>query len=72
MKIELTCAKCGSHHFSYPLRFTNASVITCADCGHEVGTVAGLQQKVMDELGSHSPERKAVGGNRFNLGTQSL
>jgi DNA-directed RNA polymerase subunit RPC12/RpoP len=59
MKIELTCAKCGSNHFNYPLRFTNTSVITCADCGHEVGTVAELQQKVMDELASHAPERKA-------------
>ena len=57
MKIELTCAKCGSNHFDYPLKFASTSVITCADCGHEVGTVAELQKKVMDELASHSAKR---------------
>ena len=57
MKIELNCAQCGSNRFIYPLKFTDTSVIICADCGHEVGTVAELQQKVMDELERHSAKR---------------
>jgi len=57
MKIELNCAVCGGNHFIYPLKFTSTSVITCADCGHNVGTVAELQRKVMDQLHGPPPEQ---------------
>ena len=50
MKIELNCAQCGSNRFNYPLVMARDSVITCADCGHEIGTVAELQDKVVHEL----------------------
>lgn len=54
MKIELNCARCGGNRFEYPLVLKDDSVITCADCGHEVGTVAQLQQKLIEELERHS------------------
>ena len=54
MRIELNCAKCGGNRFVYPVKLTDDSVIVCGDCGHEIGTVAELQQKVIDELSRRS------------------
>ena len=50
MRIDLTCAECGGNRFDYPLVLEDEASITCADCGHTIGTVADLQQKVLDAL----------------------
>jgi DNA-directed RNA polymerase subunit RPC12/RpoP len=55
MRIELSCAKCGGNHFDYPLVLTDDAEITCADCGHEIGTVADLQRKVVAQLNEQKP-----------------
>ena len=54
MRIELNCLMCGGNRFIYPLKLTDQSLIVCDDCGHEVGTVAELQQKVIQELANRS------------------
>jgi hypothetical protein len=60
MKIELNCANCGGNRFNYPVALTHNSMIVCADCDHEIGTVDELQQKVIDQLASHaSPKASA-------------
>ena len=54
MRIELNCLMCGGNRFIYPEELTDQSLIICDDCGHEVGTVAELQQKVIQELANRS------------------
>ena len=51
MRIELFCTGCASSRFAYPLELKDDATIKCADCGHEIGTVADVQQKVMAQLG---------------------
>jgi hypothetical protein len=55
MRIELSCADCGGNRFDYPLQLTDDAVITCTDCGHEIGTVADLQQMVIEQLDGQKP-----------------
>jgi hypothetical protein len=50
VKIELECSECGGNRFNYPVDFRDTSVIVCADCGHEIGTVADLEQQVLAQL----------------------
>jgi DNA-directed RNA polymerase subunit RPC12/RpoP len=50
VKIELKCAECGGNNLTYPMVMTGTSVITCADCEHELGTVADIQEKVVEQL----------------------
>ena len=54
MKIELNCADCGSNRFIYPFKFRDDSMIVCADCAHEIGSVAALKQQVVDQIASQS------------------
>lgn len=46
MKIELTCAECGKNRFSIADAVTDDAVIHCEDCGHEIGTLRDLKQRV--------------------------
>ena len=50
MKIELSCSRCGSNHLTYPFKLSDESMIACSECHHEIGTVAELQQKVIETL----------------------
>ena len=50
MRIELSCAKCGGNRFDYPMVLKDDALITCADCGHEIGTVGDLQRMVIEQL----------------------
>ena len=43
------CSECGSNRFRYPYELKDDAVITCEDCGREVGTVADLQRKVVEQ-----------------------
>jgi ribosomal protein L34E len=52
MRIDLTCAGCDGNRFDYPFALKDTSVITCADCGREIGTVADMQQTVIEALES--------------------
>lgn len=54
MKIELNCASCGSNNFELGGAQTDDCVITCADCGHEVGTLGELKQRLAEEVIRHS------------------
>jgi uncharacterized Zn finger protein len=63
MKIEINCSQCGSNRFDYPVVLKDESVIACADCGHEVGTVAKVQEMILARL--------AASGSRSNGGSVS-
>jgi len=46
MRIELCCAVCGKNRFSLTEADNDSSIVSCKDCGHEIGTLGDLQQKV--------------------------
>jgi len=50
MRIELSCAICGSNRFSLDSSITDQSLIACEDCGHEIGTLASLKERVAEEV----------------------
>lgn len=46
MRIELACAECGRNRFSFPPSGTDSDIVKCEDCGHEIGTLASLKERV--------------------------
>lgn len=48
MRIELSCTACGNNHFSFPEAGGDRALVTCSDCGHEVGTLGQLKEKVAE------------------------
>jgi ribosomal protein S27E len=54
VKIEFTCQKCGGNRFIFPLNYSATSVIKCAGCGRDIGTVAEVHQQVMEKLESQA------------------
>ena len=59
MRIEMACAECGKNRFNLPDANKDSSPIVCEDCGHIVGTLADLKQKVVDEILSRASPRPA-------------
>jgi len=50
MRIELNCAQCGENHFSILEGHDDDSVIRCTDCGHLIGTMGQLKERVAAEV----------------------
>jgi uncharacterized Zn finger protein len=50
MRIELNCAQCGSNRFTIEEDHADAAHVHCADCGHEIGTMAELKDRVAAEV----------------------
>lgn len=50
MRIELNCAVCGENRFSLDGEVEDETIIRCNECGHEIGTMADLKEKVADEV----------------------
>ena len=50
MKIELNCAVCGENKFDLREDHANDAHVYCAVCGHEIGTLAELKERVADEV----------------------
>jgi len=46
MRIELACAECGQNRFTFPSGGTDDDMVTCEDCGHVVGSLASLKERV--------------------------
>jgi uncharacterized Zn finger protein len=44
MRIDLSCAECGKNRFSLSEAESDACMIRCEDCGHEVGTLGELKR----------------------------
>lgn len=51
MRIEINCASCGSNNFQLREAQTDDCVVSCADCGHVLGTMGELKEKLADEVG---------------------
>lgn len=46
MRIDPSCAACGKNCFSLTEAGNDNSVVTCEDCGHVIGTMGDLKEKV--------------------------
>lgn len=46
MRIELSCSACGKNRFSFPGAGGDDALVTCAECGHVVGTLGALKDQV--------------------------
>jgi DNA-directed RNA polymerase subunit RPC12/RpoP len=46
MRVELACSRCGRNRFTFPPEGTDSDVVKCGDCGHEIGTLASLKERV--------------------------
>ena len=50
MRIEVNCSQCGGNRFTLEKAQRDASPIQCADCGHEVGTLGDLKERVAEQV----------------------
>jgi DNA-directed RNA polymerase subunit RPC12/RpoP len=50
MRIELKCARCGKNSFNLGKGAEDDSLIRCELCGHEIGTMAELKERVAAEV----------------------
>jgi uncharacterized Zn finger protein len=50
MRIELNCAECGDNHFDLKENHADQALVYCARCGHEIGTLAELKERVAAEV----------------------
>jgi len=50
MRIDLSCAACGKNRFSLTEADSDSSIVSCKDCGHEIGTLGDLKRKVAETV----------------------
>jgi DNA-directed RNA polymerase subunit RPC12/RpoP len=60
MRIELNCAKCGENRFDLLEDHADDAQVYCAACGHKIGTLAELKERVADEVLRRSAKRQAA------------
>ena len=60
MRIELKCAECGDNHFDLLKDHADDAHVYCAACGHEIGTLADLKERVATEVLRRSAVRQAA------------
>ena len=50
MRIELNCAACGKNSFNLGRGGDDDSIIRCSSCGHRIGTMAELKERVAAQV----------------------
>jgi hypothetical protein len=50
MRIELNCAQCGNNRFALDEHVADDVQVRCADCGHEIGTMRELKERIAAEV----------------------
>ena len=63
MRIELACAKCGKNSFDLGQGAGDDSLIRCNSCGHEIGTMGELKERVAAEVLKRAEERNRRGAS---------
>ena len=57
MRIELNCAVCGNNHFSLDQAQEDDALVTCEDCGHLVGSLGQLKERIVKQVLASSKDR---------------
>jgi hypothetical protein len=50
MRIELNSSHCDDNRFSMDQANSDHSIVRCLDCGHLIGTLASLKERIADEV----------------------
>lgn len=50
MRIDLACAVCGKNRFSLEGAEDDGSLIYCEECGHKIGTLGKLKERIAQEV----------------------
>jgi uncharacterized Zn finger protein len=62
MRIQINCASCGSNNFELADAQTDDCGVSCAECGHVIGTLGQLKAKLAEEVIRRSNQRHANAG----------
>jgi uncharacterized Zn finger protein len=57
MRIELNCAECGQNDFTIIRGMADDAIVSCSVCGHKIGTMGELKERVAAEVIKRSAER---------------
>jgi hypothetical protein len=57
VRIELNCAVCGENRFNLDGGMADDTFVCCDVCGHKVGTLAELKERIAAEVLKRSPKR---------------
>lgn len=57
MRIDLNCAKCGENSFTIIHGMDDDALVSCSDCGHKIGTMAELKERIAAEVMKHAASR---------------
>lgn len=57
MRIELNCAECGENRFTIIQAMKNGSAVRCSTCGHQIGTMEELKERVAEEVMKRASRR---------------
>jgi hypothetical protein len=56
MRIEMSCQDCGNNRFDFPEGGDDDDAhVTCADCGHLVGSMGSLKEAVATAVSTGNP-----------------
>ena len=55
MRIELNCRECGQNRFTIIQGMDDDAVVKCSDCGHIIGTMGELKERVAAEVIRRAP-----------------
>jgi hypothetical protein len=62
MRIELNCAVCGNNHFRLEHAQDDDALISCEDCGHLVGSLGQLKERVTEQVLTSTNSKSKLGG----------
>jgi len=60
VRIDLACARCGKNSFNLDQGHDDHSRISCMACGHEIGTMQELKDRVAEEVLKRAAARDAA------------
>ena len=61
MRIELNCTVCGDNSFTIIRGMDDDATVSCSECGHRIGTMAELKERVAAEVMRRAKARPASG-----------
>ncbi len=50
MRIEWNCRECGDNSFTIIREMEDDEMVSCSECGHEIGTLADLKARIAEEV----------------------